>query len=121
VLLERFVQELAKQHMLLDEATRNGITATPADWNALYAGYQRSLSASLALLGLEEAAPSGADASQRVKSLMDQLTSDSTRWRPLPSALGASLRASLGYRLHQRGLEEAVERALAVTQGLRAN
>lgn len=121
VLLERFVLELAKQHMLLDEATRIGITVTPADWNALYAGYQRSLGASLALLGLGESTPSAAEASQRVKSLMDQLTSDSTRWRPLPSALGASLRASLGYRLHQRGLEEAVERALAVTQGLRAN
>jgi PPIC-type PPIASE domain len=109
VLLERYVRDLAKQYMLYDEANRDGIEVTPGEWATLQAGYRRSLAASLALLGVDSSGTLPSDqAGARVDSLLNRLTSDSARWRSLPSALGAVLRAKDGYRLHQRGLERAV-------------
>ncbi|HEX9894367.1 MAG TPA: peptidylprolyl isomerase [Gemmatimonadales bacterium] len=112
VLLERFTRELAQQFLLFDEAGRNGIGVTSADWARLYPGYQRGLGLSLGMLGADSSGGlPAAEREARVNALIDQLTSDSTRWRALPSALGAVLRARAGYRLHQRGLDRAVAEA----------
>ena len=117
VLLERYTRELAQQLMLYDEAVRRGVRVTPAEWAALYEGYRRGLTASLRLLGVDSgAALAASDRQGRVTALIDQLTTDSTRWRGLPSALGAVLRARSGYRLHQPGLERAVRAAQPAPQ-----
>ena len=117
MLLERYTRELAQQLMLYEEAVRNGIHVTPAEWAALYDGYRRGVTASLRQLGVDSGATLPAvDRQGRVTALIDQLTTDSTRWRSLPSALGAVLRARSGYRLHQPGLERAVREAQPAPQ-----
>jgi hypothetical protein len=113
VVLERFTRELGQQALMLSEARKQGIEVTAAEWAALYEGYRRALGASLALLGADSAGTIPADqAATRVTSLLDRLTTDSTRFRPLPSALGAVLRARAGYRLHEPGLRAAVAAAV---------
>lgn len=118
VLLERFVREVAQQQILYEDAARNGIGVTAEEWVALYDGYRRSLAASLAFLGADSTGriPAG-QAQARVADLINRLTSDSTRWRPLPSALGAVLRARAGYRLHEPGLNRAARLAAPADSG----
>lgn len=114
VLLERFARELGQQKMMLGEAEKNGITITPDEWSTLYQGYRRAVGVSLRLLGVDSgstAIPAGEVAS-RVDALLDRLTTDSTRYRALPSALGAVLRTRGGYRLHDNGLRAAAAAAV---------
>lgn len=114
VILERFTRELGQQKLMLNEARKNGIVVTPGEWTALHEGYKRAVGASLALLGADSltgAIPAD-QAAARVKALLDRLTSDSTRYRALPSALSAVLRARAGYRLHDKGLQAALEAAV---------
>lgn len=114
VLLERFARELGQQKLMLGEAEKHGIAVTPGEWAALSQGYRRAVGASLALLGADSASttiPAGETAS-RVRTLLDRLTTDSTRYRALPSALAAVLRSRAGYRLHEKGLNAAVEAAV---------
>ena len=85
----------------------------PSDWVTLYEGYRRAVGGSLALLGADSSGTIPADqAPARVTSLLDRFTTDSTGYRPLPSALGALLRSRAGYRLHEKGLRSAVEAAV---------
>ena len=112
--LEGFVRDIGLQYLLLDEAESAGLVVPPAQWTGLLAGYGRALRESLALLGLSDtlsALPAG-EAEGRVAALMEGLTAERVRWRPLPSALGALLRAEMGYRLHRAGLARAAELAL---------
>ena len=114
VILERFARELGQQKLMLGEAEKHGIGMTPAEWTALYEGYRRSVGASLMLLGADSGSTSipAGDAMTRVMTLLDRLTTDSTRYRSLPSALGSVLRSRSGYRLHEKGLQAAVEAAV---------
>jgi hypothetical protein len=113
VILERFTRELGQQALMTGEARKHGADITPSDWAALHEGYRRAVAASLALLGADSSGTIPADqAAARVSSLLDRFTSDSTGYRPLPSALGAVLRAKAGYRLHEKGLRSAVEAAV---------
>jgi hypothetical protein len=113
--LEAFVREIARQSLLLEEATAAGIRVSSADRASLDAAYRRRLRESLASLGLFDSTATlpASEASGRVAALMDGLTTDRVRWRPLPSALGAVLRARSGYQLHQAGIEEAATAARA--------
>jgi hypothetical protein len=114
VILERFVRELGLQKLMLGEAEKHGLGLTPGEWATLHEGYRRSVGASLALLGVDSGSttiPAG-EAEARVKTLLDRLTTDSTRYRSLPSALAAVLRTRSGYKLHEKGLEAAVEAAV---------
>ncbi|HKP28717.1 MAG TPA: peptidylprolyl isomerase [Gemmatimonadales bacterium] len=114
VILERFTRELGQQKLMLSDAQKQGISLTPAEWATLHEGYRRALGASLMLLGADSGSttiPAG-EADARVKALLDRLTTDSTRYRPLPSALAAVLRSRSGYRLHDKGLEAAVAAAV---------
>ncbi len=111
ILLERFVGELGQQQLLLEDARRNGVDVTPAEWAALYDGYRRGVAGAIQLLGADSAGalPPG-DPASRVTDLMDRFTSDSALWRPLPGALASVLRARAGYRLHEPGMLAAIER-----------
>jgi hypothetical protein len=113
--LERFVRELGQQQLLLNEARAAGIGIALVDRAGLDSLYRRNLAASLALLGLTDSVrtlPVGAGVA-RVEALLDGLTSDQERWRPLPGALAAVLRERGGYRLHQAGMVAAAESARA--------
>lgn len=113
VILERFTRDLAQQSLMLAEARKHGIDVAPSDWTALYQGYRNALKASLELLGADSSGTIPADqAAGRVKALLDRFTTDSTGYRPLPSALSSVLRARAGYRLHERGLKAAVAAAV---------
>jgi hypothetical protein len=114
VILERFTRELGQQKLMLGEAEKHGIGVTPAEWAAMHEGYRRAVGASLMMLGADSGSttiPAG-EVDARVAALMDRLTSDSSRYRSLPSALGAVLRARAGYRLHDKGLIAALEAAV---------
>ena len=104
--------------ILYEDAVRNGIRVTPEEWAALHDGYRRSLAVSLGLLGADNTGriPAG-ETQARVADLINRLTSDSTRWRALPSALGAVLRARAGYRLHEPGLNRAARLAAPPDSG----
>jgi hypothetical protein len=109
VILERFTRDLAQQSLMLSEARKHGIDVGPADWTTLIQGYRKAVESSLGLLGADSSGAIPADQAQaRVKTLLDRFTTDSTGYRPLPSALAAVLRARAGYRLHERGLRAAV-------------
>ena len=113
VILERFTRELGQQALMAGEARKHGADLTSSDWAILHEGYRRAVSGSLALLGADSSGTIPADqAAARVSSLLDRFTSDSTGYRPLPSALGAVLRARAGYRLHEKGLRAAVGAAV---------
>jgi hypothetical protein len=114
VILERFTRELGQQALMLSEARKNGIVVTPGEWTAMHEGYKRAVRASLALLGADSATGTipADQAAARVTALLDRLTSDSTRYRALPSALATVLRTRAGYRLHDKGLQAALEAAV---------
>jgi hypothetical protein len=113
VILERFTRDLAQQSLMLSEARKHGIDVGSSDWTTLFQGYRRAVAASLGLLGADSSGTIPADQVQpRVKALLDRFTTDSTGYRPLPSALSAVLRARAGYRLHERGLRAAVAGAV---------
>lgn len=114
--LEGFVRDIGLQYLLLEQAEAAGIEVTSTQWRGLQDGYRRALREALALLGLSDtlsALPPG-EAEGRVTALIEGLTAERVRWRPLPSALGALLRAETGYRLHGAGLTRAAELALEV-------
>lgn len=114
VMLEAFARDMGRQRLLLDEARAAGI-AVPAEAKAaLRAVYDARLSASLRLLGLDTPAQSlsAAEATERVDRLMKAFASQEARWQPLPGALAGVLRERAGYRIHGRGLEEALKTAL---------
>jgi hypothetical protein len=114
VILERFARELGQQKMMLGEAEKHGIAITPAEWTVLFEGYRRAVTASLGLLGADSGSTTipAAEVESRVNALLDRLTSDSTRYRSLPSALSSVLRTRAGYRLHDNALRAAVEAAV---------
>jgi len=113
VMLERFIRDLAQQSLMLSEARKYGIDVAPSDWTTLFQGYRKAVEASLGLLGADSSRTVPADqAPARVKALLDRFTTDSTGYRPLPSALSSVLRARDGYRLHERGLRAAVAAAV---------
>jgi hypothetical protein len=110
--LEAFAKELGQQSLMLEQARAAGITVTPLQRAILDSAYRRNLAAAKALLGLAEGAalPQGEGAA-RVAGLIEGLTTDRERWRPLPGALAALLRERAGYRLHPAGLAAALEAA----------
>lgn len=109
VLLERFTWELGQQKLMQAEALSHGLAVSPTEWAALFDGYKRSVAAALTLIGADPNHPVPPDqAGARVKALVDGFTSDSTRYRRLPSALAAVLRGRSGYRLHDRGIAAAL-------------
>jgi hypothetical protein len=115
--LEGFVKEMAQQHLLMDEAKAAGMAPDDADRLALADAYRRGLQGSLDLLGMTDSAArlQPGQGRDRVAALLNRLTQDSVRWRPLPSGLGSLLRARAGYRLHQAGIEAAATAARKAT------
>jgi len=112
--LEAFVKELGQQALMLGQARAAGLAVTPAERAVLDSSYRRNLTAAMALLGVSQGAPMpSGEAAQRVATLLEGLTSDRERWRPLPGALGAVLRERGGYQLHQAGIAAGLEAARA--------
>lgn len=109
VSLEAFVRDLSLQSMLLEQAENAGVRPAASEVAALDQAYRRALRETLALLGVSDSAP-GIPAGQgpgRVSALVEGLSAERIRWRPLPSALGAMLREDRGYRLHRPGIARA--------------
>jgi hypothetical protein len=112
--LQGFAKEIGQQQLLLQEARAAGITVAAADEAALDSAYRRSLGESLALLRASDStAIPASEVPARVAALLDALTVDKVKWRPLPGALGAVMRARSGYRLHDAGIAAAVKGAQA--------
>lgn len=123
VTLREFAREIGTQYLMLQHAEASGIQLTAAQWTGLRDGYRRGLRESLALVGLSDTV-SGLAAGQaagRVAAMLDGLTTDQTRWRPLPAGLAGVLRSRAGYRLHREGAERAAELAAAAVAATRSD
>ena len=121
----RFARILTQNALLLREADSAGIRITPDEWDTLRLRYRTQLDTLRAEVGLNS--PELTDsatgigerqqlASLKVDQYFDRLTQGKARLRPLPSALSTLLRQRFPYRVHDAGVNRAVE----IAQGLKA-
>jgi hypothetical protein len=112
--LEAFVKEFAQQELMLAQARAAGIAVTPAERRRRLGLRPEPRRRGRQARGIPRRRPPQGSGTQRVATLLEGLTSDQERWRPLPGALGAVLRERGGYRLHQAGIAAALEAARTV-------
>lgn len=122
-MLTQFAKILTQNVLLLEQADSAGIRATPEEWQGLQARYRSQLDTLRAEMGLADASldssVAGADrakvAEMKLNQYFDRLIEGKTRLRPIPSALATVLRERSSYRVHDAGLNRAVELAQAAT------
>jgi hypothetical protein len=121
----RFARILTQNTLLLREADSANIRITPQEWDTLNARYHTQLDTLRAEVGLNESDLTDASSSLaerqklaglKVDQYFDRLTQGKARLRPLPSALSTLLRQRFPYRVHDAGVNRAVE----IAQGLKA-
>jgi hypothetical protein len=121
----RFARILTQNTLLLREADSARIKITPQEWDTLNLRYRTQLDTLRAEVGLTESDLTDAStalperqklAELKVDQYFDRLTQGKARLRPLPSALSTLLRQRFPYRVHDAGVNRAVE----IAQGLKA-
>ncbi len=121
----RFARILTQNMLLLREADSAHIKLTPQEWDTLNLRYRTQLDTLRAEVGLNESDLTDAStalpqrqklAELKVDQYFDRLTQGKARLRPLPSALSTLLRQRFPYRVHDAGVNRAVE----IAQGLKA-
>jgi hypothetical protein len=121
----RFARILTQNMLLLREADSAHIRITPQEWDTLNLRYRTQLDTLRAEVGLNEADLTSSStalgerqklADMKVDEYFDRLTQGKARLRPLPSALSTLLRQRFPYRVHDAGVNRAVE----IAQGLKA-
>ena len=122
-MLTRFAQILTQNTLLLREADSAKVALTPLEWESLrrkYLGQLDTLKTEMSLdeSDLTDTATPLADrqkvAQLKVERYFDQLIVGKTKLRPLPSGLATLLRERLPYRVHDAGINSAMELATAM-------
>ena len=122
-MLNQFAKVLSQNLLLLREAEAAGITVTPLEWADLQRRYLTALDtlrADMQLGGpdITDASIPAAErerlAALKVEQYFDGLVEGKIRLRPLPSALATLLREQMPYRLHDAGINRAVEEAQTI-------
>ena len=121
-MLTQFARVLSQNILLLRQADSAKIQVTPDEWSAMAAGYRAQVDTLRKEMGLDttalwdstaKAADRNKVAAAKVQQYFDQLVGGKSRLRPLPSALATLLRDRFHYRVHDGGLNRAVELAEA--------
>jgi hypothetical protein len=121
-MLTQFAKILTQNVLLLRQADSAGITVTPEEWQGLKDRYRTQLDTLRAEMGLDvaslgDSAAAGPDrskvAAMKLEEYFDRLIGGRSRLRPIPSALATVLRERSTYRIHDAGLNRAVELATA--------
>jgi len=124
-MLGRFARILTQNVLLLREADSGGATITPLEWASLQQNYLSQLDTLKAEMGLAtyeltDSSVALGDreklAALKVEQYFDGLITGQSRLRPLPSALATLLRERMPYRLHDAGINQAVELAQETKQ-----
>src|SRR5215210_7661506 len=123
-MLTQFAKILTQNVLLLRQADSAGIDVTAEEWQGLQGRYRSQLDTLRAEMGLADASldssVAGADRSKVAEMKLDQyfdgLIGGKTRLRPIPSALATVLRERSTHKLHDAGLNRAVEIAVAATR-----
>ncbi|MGZ8391844.1 MAG: peptidylprolyl isomerase [Gemmatimonadales bacterium] len=121
-MLTQFAKILTQNVLLLEQADSAKIDITPEEWQGLQARYRSQIDTLRADMNLDDSAlgDSSVAAAERSKvaalkldQYFDGLVGGKTRLRPLPSALAALLRDRSSYKVHDAGVNRAIELALA--------
>jgi hypothetical protein len=123
--LTQFAKVIGQNTLLLRQADSAGIRLTADEWSEVMQKYQAQVDT--LKMGLDLAGPDLVDstiseadrqkmAQQRLDAVWNRIASGTTRPRPLPAALSASLRQDASFKVHDAALQEALEQ----TRTLRA-
>ena len=121
-MLTQFARILTQNVLLLEQADSAEINITPEEWQGLQARYRSQIDTLRAEMGLDDSAlgDSSVAAAERSKvaalkleAYFDRLVGGQARLRPLPSALATLLRDRSSYRIHDAGINRAIELAQA--------
>ena len=124
-MLTQFAKILTQNVLLLKQADSAGITITPQEWQALQARYRTQLDTLRAEMGLDNASVGDSSAAagdrskvaaMKVEEYFDRLVGGTIRLRPIPAALATVLRDRSRYRIHDAGINRAVELAQAANK-----
>ena len=124
-MLTQFAKILTQNVLLLRQADSAGIKVTPEEWQGLEARYRGQLDTLRAEMGLDAAtlgdsSVAGSERSKvaalKLEEYFDRLVDGKTRLRPIPSALATVLRDRSTYKIHDAGINQAVDIAAAATR-----
>ena len=119
-MLTQFAKILTQNVLLLKQADSAKINITPEEWQGLQARYRSQIDTLRAEMGLNDstlgdssvaAAERNKVAALKLEEYFDRLVGGKARLRPLPSALATLLRDRSSYRIHDAGINRAVELA----------
>ena len=121
-MLTQFAKILTQNVLLLKQADSAKINITPEEWQAMQARYRSQIDTLRAEMGLDDSTLGDTSATPaerrkvaalKVDEYFDRLVGGKIRARPLPSALATLLRDRSSYRVHDAGINRAVELAQA--------
>jgi parvulin-like peptidyl-prolyl cis-trans isomerase-like protein len=121
-MLTQFARILTQNVLLLEQADSAKINVTPEEWQGLQSRYRSQIDTLRAEMGLDDstlgdssvaAAERSKVAAAKLEEYFDRLVGGKARLRPLPSALATLLRDRSSYRIHDAGINRAIELALA--------
>jgi hypothetical protein len=121
-MLTQFAKILTQNVLLLEQADSANIHITPEEWQGLQARYRSQIDTLRAEMGLDDSSLGDSTAAVternkvaalKLEQYFDGLVGGKTRLRPLPSALATLLRDRSSYRIHDAGINRAIELAQA--------
>jgi peptidyl-prolyl cis-trans isomerase D len=121
-MLTQFARILTQNVLLLKQADSAKINVTPEEWKGLEARYRSQIDTLRLEMGLDASTLGDSSvavaerdkvAAVKLGEYFDRLIGGKARLRPLPSALATLLRDRSSYRIHDAGVNSAIELALA--------
>lgn len=121
-MLTQFAKILTQNVLLLEQADSAKINITPEEWQGLQARYRSQIDTLRAEMGLDDStlgdssvalAQRNKVAALKLEEYFDRLVGGKARLRPLPSALATLLRERSTYKVHDGGINRAIELAQA--------
>jgi hypothetical protein len=119
-MLTQFAKVLTQNVLLLEQADSAKINITPAEWQGLQERYRSQIDSLRGEMGLDESTLGDSSvaeserrkvAAMKVEEYFDRLVAGKIRLRPLPAALATLLRDQSSYRVHDAGINRAIELA----------